>query len=368
MIDDIQADTGMSGAAASLLVSLPFACLGVFSISGAALIRRFGASSLISLFLLVLAAATAVRAAMPTPFLLILATVPIGVAIAVIGVALPGVVKHHYSATGGTTTGFYASAMNVGAVLAALTVVPTAALVGGWRGAFAITAVPALLGVLIWIRGRTETEAQDHEVAMISAMRPPPSGMLLGVIFGLQASIFAGMVAWIAAVYIEAGWSDGAAALAAAAIPALTVPAALIVNRISTSATRRYWVAWAAFTMALGSILVGLTPTSAPVAWLLILGIGAGAMLPLMLALPLDMRASPTEVTDLTGWMLGLGYVIAAMSPLMIGVLRDATGSFEVPIAGVLAAAGVACGLLVLTLPRVGSPVPRRPALGEGPG
>lgn len=81
--------------------------------------------------LLVLAAATALRAAMPTPLLLIVATLPIVVVIALISVALPGAVKHRYSARSGTTTGFYASAINVGGVLAALTIVPISTLVGG---------------------------------------------------------------------------------------------------------------------------------------------------------------------------------------------------------------------------------------------
>ena len=200
VIDDIQADTGMDSAAASLLVALPFACFGVFSFTGAALIRRFGSSRLIAACLFLLAIGTALRAAMPTPFLLILATVPIGVVIALISVALPGVVKQHFSASGGTTTGFYASSINVGGVLAALTVVPIAELVGGWRWAFALSAIPAAMALAIWFRADTGIDLKDTDAPRIGALRPPSHGVMLGVIFGLQAMVFAGLVTWIAAI------------------------------------------------------------------------------------------------------------------------------------------------------------------------
>ena len=345
----------MDSAAASLLVALPFACFGVFSFTGAALIRRFGASRLIAACLLLLAVGTAARAAMPTALLLILATIPIGVVIALIGVALPGMVKHHFAARGGTTTGFYASSINVGGALAALTIVPIAELVGGWRWAFALSAIPAGMALAVWFRADTDTDLEDTEAPRIRTSRPPSHGVMLGVIFGLQAMVFAGLVTWIAAIYIEAGWSGADAALPGAASPALTLPAALIVNRLSDGRDRRYWVFWAGLTMALGTLLVGLTPTSAAAVWLLVLGIGAGSMLPLMLALPLDMRATPAAVTDLSAWMLGVGYIMAASSPLLVGALRDATGSFAIPVGGMLTAAGVACALLVLTLPKAAS-------------
>ncbi len=169
----------MDSAAASLLVALPFACFGVFSFTGAALIRRFGASRLIAACLLLLAVGTAARAAMPTALLLILATIPIGVVIALIGVALPGMVKHHFAARGGTTTGFYASSINVGGALAALTIVPIAELVGGWRWAFALSAIPAGMALAVWFRADTDTDLEDTEAAL---------GVLLTVSRGTSAT------------------------------------------------------------------------------------------------------------------------------------------------------------------------------------
>jgi len=352
VIDEIQADTGMSSAAASLLVALPFACLGIFAFVGAALVRRFGASPLIAGSLVLLTLAAVLRAAMPTPVLLIAATLPIGIAIAMIGVALPGVVKHHYSTRGGAITGAYVASMNLAGALIAVTIVPLAELVDGWRWAFALSAIPGAMALVIWHRAGTATDPGDRDAPMLSGLRPPQDGIRLGLIFGLQAMIFAGLITWIAAVYVDAGWDPAQAGIATAAIPMLTVPAALIIPRLSDGHDRRYWVASVALIMAVGTALIGFTPTSAAPIWLLVVGVGAGSVFPLLMALPLDLRGTPAAVTDLVAWMLGLGYLMAGTSPLLIGVLRDATGGFEIPIGVVLTTSAVLCALLTLTLPK----------------
>jgi len=352
VIDEIQSDTGMSSAATSLLVALPTACLGVFAFAGAALVRRFGASPLIATALLLLTVATLARAAAPTPALLIVATLPIGIAIAMVGVALPGVVKHLYSARGGATTGFYVASMHLAGALIAITIVPLAELVGGWRWAFALTAIPAAMALVIWRRAGTAEDSADRNTPTLSTLRPSAEGILLAVIFGLQAMVFAGMITWIAAIYIDAGWPQAQAALATATIPLLTIPAALIVPRLSDGHDRRYWICSVALVMAVGTALIGFTPTSAPVLWFLILGLGAGAIFPLLMALPLDIRGTPAAVTDLVAWMLGLGYLMGASSPLLIGVLRDATGGFVIPVGAGLTGAGILCALLVLFVPK----------------
>jgi CP family cyanate transporter-like MFS transporter len=352
VIEEVRADTGMSSAAVSALIVLPVACMGIFAFAGAALIRRIGASPLIGIGLILITAGTIVRAGMPTPLLLMLATLPIGIGIAVIGVALPGVVKHHFPLRGGATTGLYVASLNVGAAAAALAIVPLAAALGGWRWGFVATAVPCAVAALLWHRARTDRDPEDREARPVSSLRPPAGGLVLAAIFGLQSMVFTGAIAWIAAIYVEAGWTPAEAAVTTAAIPILTIPVALTVPRLSEGRDRRLWVLVTSLVMGLGTLGVGLAPSAAPVLWLLLLGLGSGAVFPLCMCLPLDLRATPAEVTDLTAWMLGLGYLISTTSALSIGALRDATGSFEIPFAGVLTAASVGCGLLTLALPR----------------
>ena len=115
LIEPLRHSLGISRGVAGLLTTIPFVCMSVFAFAGPYVIARVGYARLIELCLLVLAITTALRAAMPTASLLLLMTVPIGVAIALAGVALPGVVKHGFSARGGAATGAYVAAMSLGA-------------------------------------------------------------------------------------------------------------------------------------------------------------------------------------------------------------------------------------------------------------
>ena len=87
---------------------------------------------------------------MPSATLLLLMTVPIGVAIALAGVALPAVVKNRFSERSGKVTGTWVAAMGLGATIAALTAVPLADALGGWRAALAVTAIPPAVAIPLW--------------------------------------------------------------------------------------------------------------------------------------------------------------------------------------------------------------------------
>jgi CP family cyanate transporter-like MFS transporter len=103
--------------------------------------------------------------------------------------------------------------------------------------------------------------------------------------------------------------------------------------------------------------MVGLAfvPTTLAWLWAPLFGIGTGALFPLVLTLPLDLRETALDSTDLTAWMLGIGYFMSAIAPLLVGGLRDWTGSFEAAF-GFLAFMGALSGMLVWLLkPRAGT-------------
>src|SRR5690242_12955530 len=84
LIDPVRDAFGTSHSVAGLLTTIPFVCMSVFAFAGRRMVAETGYGSLIERCLLVLAAASLVRALMPSALLLLLATVPIGVAIALI--------------------------------------------------------------------------------------------------------------------------------------------------------------------------------------------------------------------------------------------------------------------------------------------
>jgi CP family cyanate transporter-like MFS transporter len=155
--------------------------------------------------------------------------------------------------------------------------------------------------------------------------------VLLGVLFGTQSICFSATITWVAALYQDAGWDRGDAALATAVIPLTTVIVALTIPRLSDSGGRMAWLSVTAATMAVGLFGMALWPESGGLFWVLLFGLGNGAIFPLLLTLPLDLRSRPSEVVTLTAWMQGIGYALTAVGPPLAGGLRDATGGFRTP-------------------------------------
>jgi CP family cyanate transporter-like MFS transporter len=136
----------------------------------------------------------------------------------------------------------------------------------------------------------------------------------------------------VAALYRDHGWSDGHAGFATATISLVTIPAALFVPGISDGSDRRPWLIGSALTLAAGTVGLALVPTSGPWFWLVVFGVGTGAIFPLCLALPLDLVDGEPDVARLTAWMLGAGYIASAASPTVVGGLHDLTGEFTLPL------------------------------------
>jgi MFS transporter, CP family, cyanate transporter len=371
VIETIRDDTGMSSALAGVLITIPFACMSAFAFAGPPMIRRGSPYGVILLALLSIGSGTLLRAVAPTPVLMILATVPIGMGIALAGVALPVVVREQFASRSGAVTAGYVSSFSIGVVVIAVAIGPLADAVGGWREAFAISALPALIAAVVWVgatRGLGRPGARPRPAAGGAApaagggepaagtvltvpgrRRPDRVELLAAASFGLQSMTYAGLVGWVAALYVDAGWSEGTASLATALLGLFVIPGSLFFASISQGRDRRPWLAATVAVMAVGLIGIGLAPEAAPLLWLAAFGGGGGSALALQLALPIDLRASPDGVARLTGWMLGLGYVLSAIAPTVVGALRDATGGFTVPITGlgVVSLLGIVVALML---------------------
>ena len=243
LIDEIRSDTGMSSAVAGALTTIPFFCLGLFAFLGPPLVRRFGYRMVVLVALLLIALGSLGRAAAPTGALMIATTLPIGLGIALVGVTLPAVVKSQFPERGGLVTGAYISFLSIGIITVGLGLVPLADALGGWREAFALSAIPPAVAAVLWIRrdafaeGGPAMSAAGSEVppsAVAAApgrlrdrIRPDRTALLLGLTCGLQSVAFAGMVSWGPARFQEAGWSEHEAAMVLTAIGLCTVVAAL---------------------------------------------------------------------------------------------------------------------------------------------
>ena len=348
VIEDIRADTGVSSAVAGLLTTVPIVCMGLLAFTGPPVIDRLGIRRTIAGSLVLIGGGTLLRAAMPTGLTLILATFPIGVGLALAGVALPPLVKEHFPGRGGLVTGAYVASMTSAAALFSVLVVPVSDALGGWREAFAASALTAVIALPIWlIAGR------DGRTGVPSSLPGRPGsarlGLVLALIFGLQAVPFSSMISWVAAIYRDAGWGPADAAVTTGLIMAFGIPSALAIPGFSDGRDRRLWIAGMAALVAVAVAGVGFAPETVPLVWLILFGIGNGALFPLVLTLPVDFGREPDEVARLAVWTLGGGYLISAIGPVTVGALRDLSGGFELPMA-IVAAMAVGAGVMALTV------------------
>jgi CP family cyanate transporter-like MFS transporter len=352
LLEDIRSSLAMSRPVAGLVIMIPLLALAAFSVVGGRWAAGFGPRPVLLSALTVLALALVARAFAPTAALLLAATLPVGVALALAGASLPVLIKDRFPASAGAVTGAYVTALDIGAGVAALTAVPLAHALGGWRAALALTAVPAVAALPLIARLEKGTSARARREAK-PLTASPISGRSLGLlagIFAAQSFCFVGVITWVAAAYQASGWSPAAAGVASGFVLLGAVPTALAVPLLSDRVDRRRLVVPVAAATAIGVAGMAGWPTFAPFLWLTLFAVGTGALFPLALTLPLDVAPDPRQAGRLAGVALGIGYGVSAFAAVFVGALHDASGGFTLPFA-LLAASAALAAPLALSLP-----------------
>jgi CP family cyanate transporter-like MFS transporter len=155
----------------------------------------------------------------------------------------------------------------------------------------------------------------------------------LTLFFAVQSWGFYATIAWLPSIFESHGIGSTSAGLLLGLSGAMAVPAALLVPTLAAR-WRDQGVLAAGLTavtvFGYGGLL--LAPTSAPVLWVLLIGIGQGATFPLALTMIVLRSGSAHLTAGLSTHVQSVGYLLAAAGPLTIGALHDATGSWTLPL------------------------------------
>ena len=336
LVAQVQADLGMSHGVAGLLSTIPVLCMGLLAPFGPVLAASIGPKLGVATCVTLLATFGVARAVLPDTATVLLATVGVGVGMSLVGPILPMIVRArlpHHPAAG---TGSYVVGFVIGGTITAAVAVPLADAFGGWRASFAIVSAAGFASLVAWL----VLMPQDEGHVRVAPSRPKlpwrrPSAWLLGGIFGSQSILFYGCITWLGSIYGERGWTEAQAGGLIALLTGIglvsTLAVPLLADRIGT---RRSQLTIAAALSVAGAVIVALTPGEPPgsitafVATIL-LGLGIGAYFPLALTLPVDVASDAGDAASISAFMLLIGYVLAATSPVVLGLVRDATGSFD---------------------------------------
>nr|WP_221247191.1 MFS transporter [Gordonia humi] len=338
VLTDIEDDLGLPSSAASILVSLPLLAFAAVSPFVPRLADRMGLERAIGASLGVLALGLVLRSVPPQAMLWI-GTALIGVAIAVLNVVLPALVKRDFPTRIGQITGAYSAVQSTFAAIAAGVAVPVAGATAlGWRLPLGMWAGLALvaLGVMAPQLRRTTAVAEPVDVSVQPTPAPvaarSPWRTLLGwqvtLFMGLQSTVFYVVITWLPTIETDAGVSDGAAGAHQFMLNACGIVGALGCSAlIARLADQRYLGAAIGTVLLIGVVGVLVAP-SASIVWACVFGVGGGSAIVLSLSLFGLRTANHRQAASLSGMAQCFGYVLAAVGPVLAGALHDATDSW----------------------------------------
>ncbi|GMA26562.1 cyanate transporter [Luteimicrobium album] len=361
VLDDVRSDLHLSSAAGSALISLPLVAFALVSPVTPALARRLGLERALACALGVLAVGVVLRS-VPGPGLLWVGTVLLGVAIAVLNVALPAVVKRDHPTRIGTLTGAYSAVQSTFAALAAGLAVPVAdAATSGWRLALGIWAGLALVALAFVLpqrhRPTVVSSAQDavalDDAPAVSPAPPDPGrrspwGTALGwqvtLFMGLQSVTFYVLITWLPSVEHDHGVSASAAGVHLLLLNGFGIAGSLACSAL-LHRLRDQRILGLGGPLLFASAVAGLLAAPGAAAlWACLAGVAGGMCIVLALSLFGLRTTDHHQAASLSGMAQSVGYVLAAAGPIVFGALHDATGSWHAPLVTLL---GVSAGQAV---------------------
>jgi MFS transporter, CP family, cyanate transporter len=331
LLKTIQAQFSLSGTAAGLLTSLPLFAFGFLSPYAAPLARRLGMERAVFVALLLLVAGLGVRHLDGAPFLY-LGTAFIGCGIAFNNVLLPGLLRRDFPAQLTTVTALFTMVMVTFGGLGSGISIPLADW-GGWRFSLLSWAVPAVLAVVIWA---TQLRAPVHPQAQAEA--PPklwnqPLAWQVSLLMACQSTAFYVMIAWFPSMMSDLEGISAARSGAILFIYQIFVLGSVMATPvfIHRMKDQRLTGAILAALILLGFVGLYLDADHA-LAWMIVMGLGAGGSLVLAITLFGLRVGSATQSVALSGMAQAVGYTMAAVTPIVIGFIHDLTGHWDLPL------------------------------------
>jgi MFS transporter, CP family, cyanate transporter len=344
---ELSAALHLSSVSVAVLAATPVACFGVFSGFGAPLSRAFGEERVLLGALVLLSAGLLLRGALPG-VMLFPGTVLAGLAIALMNVLLPSLVKRRSPERAGLLIGAYLLMLSAGAVVASLVAVPLFKAAGGsaagagWPVKITLGwwALPALAAAALWLpQARYRTRPAGAEAARLagSAARPAvqrhPLAWQVAAFMGLQSLSYYAALSWLPTLLRDRGVSAaGAGSLLALMnvgnlITGLVVP--VLAHRVRD---QRLLVAATVAVTAAGLAGTRFAPVGGAAAWMLLLGLGQGASLGLAIFFTMARAPDPVTAASLSGFAQAVGYLLATTGPLAVEFLHAVTGGWTAPI------------------------------------
>ncbi|MEV8307754.1 MFS transporter [Streptomyces flavidovirens] len=358
LVSEISETFGLSSTATSLVTSVPVLFLGVGAMVAPWLGRRFGTEVVLFCALLLLGVGIVVRV-VPTVPTLYGGSLVIGLAIALLNVLMPGLIKRDFPGRAASMTSVYTGAMIAGATVAAAASVPLEKAFGdSWEASLAFWSLLAVVAAVAWLpqvliaRGRTRHEVRvapkgEARTGGRSVWRSALAWQVT-LFMGLQSLWTYVLIAWMPTIFTDHVMSRSTAGVVFAFNNLIQVAGAFGVPLLAgRMRSQRPLIVLVTTTVAAGYAGLMLAPVSGAWLWSAVLGVGQGGAVGLALTLIVLRSGDAVTAARLSGMAQTVGYLLAAVGPVAAGAVYEATGSWTLPIALML---GVCAAALVVGL------------------
>ncbi len=356
IIGRISAELPLNPLIVGLLGAMPPVCFALFGILTPALVRRTRLEVVLLAALAAILLGHLIRGLAGDTWVLVLGSAVTFAGLGLGNVLLPPIVKKYFPDRIALLTTLYVTMLSISTLIPPLIAVPVADAVS-WRLSLAMWAGVSLVAVIPWLalnlRARRSPVVPGMEPARSEAVGRlwrSPLAWSLAVVFGLSSLNAYAMFAWLPSLVTDiVGVSDATAGLWLSIYAFMGFPAGLLIPIL---AVRMKNVALLVY-VAVGFLVAGyagllLVPTTAPLVWVVLIGLGP-LLFPLALVL-INLRSRTHDgAIALSSFVQSVGYVLGAMGPLVVGITHDLTGGWTVPLILLLGVAfiGVFAGAVV---------------------
>ena len=343
VLDDVLDAFGASGSPAGAITAMPGVFFGIMGLAAVPLATRIGLSRALFGGMLLTLLGLAVRPWVGdvAVFLVLTACVVGGIALG--NVLLPAWIKSHGGRHAVVLMTLYSAGLGASGALGPLSAMWFSG-EDAWKWALFIWVFLAVAQVLVWafvvprtgldIPGAGPTSATEEDAETARRLRETslwrsPTARFLMLFFGLQAMNAYIQMGWLPKIYTDNGVSSSTASIGLSVIGALNIVGGLLMPGIIARVTdlRPFPAVFAALT-GLGYVGLWLAPSTVPLLWAVLLGIG-GCCFPTAIALIPARSRTPLVTARLSGFVQPLGYFIAGLGPFVLGVVHEQVGSWD---------------------------------------
>ena len=336
-IPPVLPDLGLGDAAKSLLVTIPLFCFSLAAFASPPLRARLGEERGLFAMLAALCIGLALRPAWGV-WSLFAGTIVCGLAIAVMNVLMPSVVRRRFPRRIGEMFAAYTMSLSIGSGLAAGLTIPIARALGSIPWALAVWAVPALVALVVWSpQLRWKKPAREAGAVRVGLLRDRLAWQIT-FYFGFQSMVWYALLSWLPAIYRDKGADPATAGALLGVLSTVGIVGNFAAPMAASRLRDKRWVvAVSSLLTIVGVSGVLLAPTSTALLFVIILGIATSGSFSMALLLMASQTRDATFAARLSGMAQGFGYLISAGGPLLAGLLHAASGGWQLPLLLIIA-------------------------------